>query len=64
MTYYNASIPNSSTHVSSFTDSKGKEWKIYRERQNGYIQFNVGGMIFDNFQEVREYREELQGVRV
>jgi len=46
--------------VNTFTDVLGKEWQIYRERVNGYVQFNVGGMIFDSFQEVREFREELQ----
>ena len=60
MSTYNSSFGNSSTLVNTFTDVLGKEWQIYRERVNGYVQFNVGGMIFDSFQEVREFREELQ----
>ncbi len=60
MSTYNSSFGNSSKLVNTFTDVLGKEWQIYRERVNGYVQFNVGGMIFDNFQEVREFREELQ----
>ena len=66
MTHFNSSFPNSSKQVGSFTDIIGREYTILRERVNGYVQFNVNGMIFDNFQEVREYREELQshGVRV
>ena len=60
MSTYNSSFGNSSKLVNSFTDVLGKEWQIYRERVNGYVQFNVGGMIFDSFQEVREFREELQ----
>ena len=60
MSTYNSSFGNSSTVVDTFTDVLGKEWQIYRERVNGYVQFNVGGMIFDSFQEVREFREELQ----
>lgn len=66
MTHFNSSFPNSSKEVGSFTDVIGREYTILRERVNGYVQFNVNGMIFDNFQEVREYREELQshGVRV
>ena len=60
MTTYNSSFGNSSKLVNTFTDVLGKEWQIYRERVNGYVQFNVGGMIFDSFQEVREFREELQ----
>ena len=66
MSHFNSSFPNSSSKVGSFTDIIGREYTILRERVNGYVQFNVNGMIFDNFQEVREYREELQshGVRV
>ena len=66
MSHFNSSFPNSSSKVGSFTDTVGREYTILRERVNGYVQFNVNGMIFDNFQEVREYREELQshGVRV
>jgi len=60
MSTYNSSFGNSSKLVNTFTDVLGKEWQIYRERVNGYVQFNVGGMIFDSFQEVREFREELQ----
>jgi len=60
MSTYNSSFGNSSTLVNTFTDVLGKEWQIYRERVNGYVQFNVGGMIFDSFQEVREFRDELQ----
>ena len=60
MSTFNSSFGNSSKLVNTFTDVLGKEWQIYRERVNGYVQFNVGGMIFDNFQEVREFREELQ----
>ena len=60
MSTYNSSFGNSSPLVNTFTDVLGKEWQIYRERVNGYVQFNVGGMIFDSFQEVREFREELQ----
>ena len=66
MTHFNSSFPNSSKQVGSFRDTVGREYTIFRERVNGYVQFNVNGMVFDNFQEVREYREELQshGVRV
>lgn len=66
MSHFNSSFGNSSKQVGSFTDVIGREYTILRERVNGYVQFNVNGMIFDNFQEVREYREELQsqGVRV
>ena len=66
MSHFNSSFPNSSSKVGSVTDVIGREYTILRERVNGYVQFNVNGMIFDNFQEVREYREELQshGVRV
>ena len=60
MSTYNSSLPNSAKQVGSFTDVIGKEWTITRERVNGYVQFNVGGMIFDSFNEVREFREELQ----
>ena len=60
MSTFNSSFGNSSKLVNTFTEVLGKEWQIYRERVNGYVQFNVGGMIFDNFQEVREFREELQ----
>ena len=60
MSTFNSSFGNSSKLVNTFTDVLGKEWQIYRERVNGYVQFNVGGMIFDSFQEVREFREELQ----
>ena len=60
MSTYNSSFGDSSKLVNTFTDVLGKEWQIYRERVNGYVQFNVGGMIFDSFQEVREFREELQ----
>ncbi len=66
MSSFNSSFSNSSKQVGSFTDVIGREYTILRERVNGYVQFNVNGMIFDSFQEVREYREELQskGVRV
>lgn len=60
MSTFNSSFGNSSKLVNTFTDVLGKEWQIYRERVNGYVQFNVGGMIFDSFQEVREFRDELQ----
>ena len=60
MSTFNSSFGNSSKLFNTFTDVLGKEWQIYRERVNGYVQFNVGGMIFDSFQEVREFREELQ----
>ena len=64
MTHFNSSFPNSSKQVGSFTDIIGREYTILRERVNGYVQFNVNGMVFDNFQEVREYRDDLQGVSV
>ena len=64
MSHFNSSFPNSSKQVGSFTDTVGREYIILRERVNGYVQFNVNGMIFDNFQEVREYRDDLQGVSV
>ena len=64
MSHFNSSFPNSSKQVGSFTDTVGREYTILRERVNGYVQFNVNGMIFDNFQEVREYRDDLQGVSV
>jgi len=64
MSHFNSSFPNSSKQVGSFTDTVGREYIILRERVNGYVQFNVNGMVFDNFQEVREYRDDLQGVSV
>ena len=64
MSHFNSSFPNSSKQVGSFTDTVGREYTILRERVNGYVQFNVNGMVFDNFQEVREYRDDLQGVSV
>ena len=60
MSTFNSSYGNTSKLENTFTDVLGKEWQIYRERVNGYVQFNVGGMIFDSFQEVREFRDELQ----
>tara|TARA_B100001989_G_scaffold100837_1_gene70574 strand:+ start:112 stop:306 length:195 start_codon:yes stop_codon:yes gene_type:complete len=64
MSHFNSSFPNSSKQVGSFRDTVGREYTILRERVNGYVQFNVNGMVFDNFQEVREYRDDLQGVSV